>query len=152
MKKIILLLGVFLLINISCEKDDFCLKNPVTPNLVLRFFDNLNIETIKSVDALYVWAEGKDTIFEFNGQNKDSIFIPLNSLDTLTVYKFSNGTNVNTFTIQYTPEEEYISRSCGFRVIYNDLSFSSDSTWIMNFIPTTRTINNQNAAHVQLFH
>ena len=142
-----------MLINTSCTKDDFCLQNPVTPKLVLRFYDDTNKETLKSVSTLYVWAEGKDTIANFNGTSLDSIYIPLNSLDTKTIYKFSNGTDVDTFTITYTPKEEYVSRSCGYKVTFNDVTFYSDNTWIKEFTPSTlTTLDNQNTAHVQIFH
>ena len=60
MRKILTLLGFILLLNTSCEKDDFCLQNPVTPNLVLRFYDNINRNTQKQVKKLSVWALNKD--------------------------------------------------------------------------------------------
>ena len=161
MRKILLLLSIILLVNTSCEKDDFCLQNPVTPNLVLRFYDETNRETIKTAQRLSVWAEGKDTITAYKSQNLDSIVIPLNSLTTETIYhlKMNNddgATSDNqtaTFTIKYTPKEEYVSRSCGYKVIFNNIDFSSNNTWIKAFTPATlTTIDNQNAAHVQIFH
>ena len=151
-----------MLINTSCTKDDFCLKNPVTPNLVLRFYDDTNKETLKTAKLLSVWAEGKDTIADYTSRTTDSIAIPLNSLALETIYnlKINNedGAEVDnlytTFTITYTPEEEYVSRSCGYKVIFNDVSFSSDNTnWIKDFTPSTlTTIDSQNTAHVQIFH
>ncbi|MGJ8761867.1 MAG: DUF6452 family protein [Polaribacter sp.] len=151
--KITVILVIGLLINTSCTKDDFCLQNPVTPNLVLRFYDDTNKESTKDVSTLYVWAEGKDTIADFNGTSLDSIYIPLNSLTTETVYKLSNGTDVDTFTITYTPKEEYVSRSCGYKITFNDVTFYSDNTWIKEFTPSTlTTLDNQNTAHVQIFH
>jgi hypothetical protein len=57
------------------------------------------------------------------------------------------------FTITYTPQEEYVSRSCGFKILFNDVTFESDNTWITEFTPEIlTTIDNQNAAHVQIFH
>ena len=54
---------------------------------------------------------------------------------------------------KYTPEEEYVSRSCGYKVIFNDVTFSSDNNWIIDFTPETlTTIDNQNTAHVQIYH
>ena len=151
MKKTPLLIFLIIILISACEKDDFCTQNPVTPNLVLRFYDDTNRETLKSIDVLYVWAEGKDSIY--TNVSTDSIAIPLNSLATETIYNFSDGTTVNKFTITYTPEEEYVSRSCGFRVIFNDATFTSDNTWITDFTPSTlTTINSQSSAHVQVFH
>ena len=151
MKKIIPFLILLIIIISACEKDDFCLQNPVTPNLVLRFYDADNRETLKSVDTFYIWAEGKDSIF--TNISTDSLAIPLNSLATETIYNFSKGSVVNQFTIKYTPKEEYVSRSCGYKVIFNDVTFSSDNSWITDFTPEIlTTIDNQNEAHIQIFH
>ncbi|MCI2228326.1 DUF6452 family protein [Polaribacter sp. MSW13] len=160
MKKQILNLLVLITIVSACEKDDFCTQNPVTPNLVLRFYDNTDRTTLKEVERFSIIAQG-NTDSLYTNQTTDSIAIPLNSLTTETIYtlKMNNidgvttNNQVATFTIQYTTEEEYISRSCGFRVIFNNVSFSSNSSWIQDFTPNTlTTINNQNAAHVQIFH
>ncbi|MGJ8744133.1 DUF6452 family protein [Polaribacter sp.] len=157
MKKLVVFFVVIIVLISACEKDDFCIQNPVTPNLVLRFYDNVDRETTKNVNTIYVWAEEngveKDTISAFNGTSLDSIYIPLNSLSSETVYNISNGTNVDKFTINYTTEEEYVSRSCGYKIIFNDVSFTSDNTWISDFTPSTlTTIDNQNTAHVQIYH
>jgi hypothetical protein len=70
-----------------------------------------------------------------------------------TIYNFSTGNVVNQFTIKYIPKEKYISRSCGFRVLFNEVTFESNNTWISGFTPETlTTIDNQNSAHVQIFH
>ena len=161
MRKILTLLGFILLLNTSCEKDDFCLQNPVTPNLVLRFYDNINRNTQKQVKKLSVWALNKDTLALYTSVNQDSIAIPLNSSDTKTVYllKINNvdGNQINnkidTLTIDYTPENIYVSRSCGYKVNFNNVTFSSTNSWITEFTPSTLTIiDNQNAAHVQVYH
>ncbi|MDD7915998.1 DUF6452 family protein [Polaribacter ponticola] len=151
MRKIFAFLFLSIIILSACEKDDFCVKNPITPNLVLRFYDTDNRETLKDVSSFYVWAEGKDTIFE--NVKTDSLYIPLNSLTEETIYNLSSGNIVNKFIIKYTPKDEYVSRSCGFKVIFNDVSFISDNTWIKDFTPENiTTIDNQNEAHVQIFH
>ena len=134
----------------SCEKDDFCTQNPVTPRLVLRFYDINDRTQPKAVGSLYVWASGKDSILV--NQSLDSISIPLNSIASETIYNFSKGSTVNQFTIRYTPTQIYVSRSCGFKVNFTDVSFTSNNTWIADITPTTTTIDNQNAAHVQIFH
>ena len=72
---------------------------------------------------------------------------------TETVYHLSTENTVNQFTVNYTPNEEYVSRSCGFKIIFNEVTFTSDNTWITDFTPETlTTIDNQNEAHVQIFH
>lgn len=134
----------------ACEKDDFCTQNPITPKLVLRFYDTNNRTQPKAVESLYVWASGKDSILA--NQSLDSISIPLNSIATETVYNFSKGNVVNQFTISYTPTQIYVSRSCGFKVNFNDVNFNSNNTWITDIIAKTTIIDKQNTAHVQIFH
>ncbi len=151
-----LLLGLFL----SCEKDDFCTFNPVTPKLILRFYDDANPQSIKSLQRFSVIAQSKtDSLFV--NQSIDSIALPLNSAATTTTYilKVNNASGamvdneVTTLTISYTPVDTYVSRSCGFKVDFENLSINSSGGWIKNITPvTTATIEDQSQAHVQIFH
>jgi len=145
---------------IACEKDDFCITNPVTPNLVLRFYDaNTEAETELEVDSLYIWADGLDTIH--SNQTTDSIAIPINTLATSTTYILAQGTQkLDTLILEYTTEDEYISRSCGFRVIFNDVDFSLEDKDGVHWIESVTSllnedapiINNQDQAHVKIYH
>ena len=85
-KHILQLIGscIFSLIVFStCEKDDFCIDNPVTPKLVIRFYDNINRDIVKRVDRLSIFIESApDSILR--QQNTDSIAIPLNPTDFLS--------------------------------------------------------------------
>ena len=154
MKKYLILLVITFGLISACEIDDICVE-PTTPNLVLRFYDATSTTTLKATDSLYIWAEGKDSIFL--NQSVDSIAIPLNPLATETVYNLSQGTLLlNKLTITHTAAEEFVSRSCGFRYIYNDVSINVDTplnSWISSITPITiPSITNQNSAHVQVFH
>jgi hypothetical protein len=160
-KKNILFLVLLTSIFAACEKDDFCIQNPVTSRLIIDFYDDTNRETLKNVQRFSIIAEGKtDSLFVNTTSN--SIAIPLNSLTQETRYTLKkndeNGAKVDdkiaTFTIQYDTEEEFVSRSCGFKVIFNNVAFSSDTNgWITDFTPTTIiNLDDQSAAHVQIFH
>ncbi|MBE7685958.1 DUF6452 family protein [Tenacibaculum piscium] len=152
-----LVLGSFFIGLSSCEKDDFCVENPVTPNLVLRFYDKENTSEKKKVTRFSIIAQNKDSLFV--NQNTDSINIPLNSLDNQTVYTLKMNATDNlsinnktaTLTINYKPEEVYVSRSCGYKVIFNDVKLTHTG-WIDN-ISTSKitTIDNQKKAHVQIY-
>lgn len=161
MKKLIVFLFTVITVFTSCEKDDFCTQNPVTTNLlILRFYDVNDKDNFKDVENLSIWAEGKDTISDYISVNTDSIAIPLNSNSLSTTYHLkmntidgSIATNVeDTFIIDYSTENEYISRSCGFKVVFKDLTSSSTNNWISSFSQVETTIDNQTAAHVQVFH
>ena len=161
MKKNILFIVLLTCIIGACEKDDFCIENPVTSKLIIDFYDDTNRETLKNVQRFSIIAEGKtDSLFVNITSN--SISIPLNSLTLETRYILKknddNGAKVDdkiaTFTIKYDTEEEFISRSCGFKVKFNNLEFSSNTnSWITDFTPTTIiNLDDQSAAHVQIFH
>ncbi len=159
MKKYIFLLIIVFAGISSCEKDDFCVQNPVTPNLVLRFYDKDNVNEKKKVQRLSIIAQGK-TDSLFTNQSIDSIAIPLNSLAQETIYTLKmnsiDNTIINnqiaTLTVKYNPEDDYISRSCGFRIIYKDVNLEFTG-WI-NSLSTSQitNIDNQTKAHVQVFH
>lgn len=150
MRKLFSLLFVLTFVFTACEKDDFCTQNPVTPKLILRFYDATDTSATKTADELYVWSGTKDSIFE--NVSTDSLVIPLNSNTNQTVYSLSKSNSIEQFTIDYTPTEEYVSRSCGFRIIFNDVNFTTNNTWITDIVQLETTIDNQNTAHVQVFH
>lgn len=162
MKKLIPFLILCFAIFSACEKDDFCTQNPVTSKLIITFYDDTNRETSKKVQRLSIWSGTKDTIAQYKSVSLDSIAIPLNSLTSETVYTLkknaSNGTTATNeiaiFTIKYNTEEEYVSRSCGFKVLFKNVEFSSGTnSWITDFTPTTIiNLDDQNTAHVQIFH
>ena len=150
MRKIFGFLFLMVILISGCEKDDFCVSNPVTPKLILRFYDDADKSTTKTADDLYVWSGAKDSIY--TNISTDSLVIPLNTNTNQTIYNLSKNNIVEQFTIDYTTENEYVSRSCGYRIIFNNVSFSSDNSWITDIIQVETTIDNQNAAHVQVFH
>jgi len=159
-KKIIPLLLLFLAFFSACEKDDICLL-PTTPKLILRFYDTASPTAFKSVPNLSIWAEGKDTISNYKSVSLDSVAVPLNVNTSQTVYHLKTNSvdgnianNVtNTVTIKYTTTEEYVSRSCGFKTIFNNVTITSNNGWIKSFTPTSlTTIYNETSAHVKIFH
>lgn len=161
MKKNILFLVLLTGIFTACEKDDFCIENPVTSKLIIDFYDDTNRETLKNVQRFSIISEGKtDSLFV--NKTFNSISIPLNSLTLETIYTLKKNDDtgatadnkIATFTIQYDTKEEFVSRSCGFKVIFNNLEFSSNTnSWITDFTPTTIiNLDDQSTAHVQIFH
>lgn len=150
MRKLYILLCITLFAVSGCEKDDFCI-DPVTPNLIIRFYDDANPTSIKSVADIHVWAENKDSIF--TNTSLDSISIPLDVNTNQTIYNISKGTTQDQITVSYDVEEVFVSRSCGYKAIFNNVTISNSSNWIQSVNPTTiNTIENEFRAHVQIFH
>ena len=159
MNKNILYIFLFALIFSACEKDDICLS-PTTPKLILRFYDTADQTEFKSVSNLSIWAEGKDTLATFKNVSLDSVYLPLNTNTSQTVYNFKTSATGNIadnkyskITISYTTEEIFVSRSCGLKSIFNTVTITSDTGWFQSFTPNSiTTIDNETSAHVKIYH
>lgn len=162
MKKYLRITLLIVIIISSCEKDDFCTQNPVTPNLVLRFYNKNkdSLSFLKNVERLSIIAtQKKDSLF--TNKTTDSIVIPLNSLTNMTTYVLKMNTKdgnkadnqIGTLIVKYIPKSEYVSRSCGYRVFFNNVQLENNTSWIDSLsTKTIMTINNQKSAHVKVFH
>ncbi|WBX77972.1 DUF6452 family protein [Tenacibaculum ovolyticum] len=159
MKKYILLLFICSVGLSSCEKDDFCVQNPVTPRLILSFYDKDDTSLKKKALRFSMIAQGK-TDSLFTSITTDSIAIPLNSLANETIYtlKMNDVDNIAvnnkiaTLTIKHNSEDDYVSRSCGYRIVFKDINLTHTS-WIDNLSTSTITnINDQTKAHVQVYY
>ncbi|PHR72208.1 MAG: hypothetical protein COA67_05205 [Lutibacter sp.] len=149
MKKHILPIVAIIILIVSCEKDDICI-DPVTPQLVIRFYDNDNPTEYKSRTDLYVWAEGKDSIY--NDVSTDSIALPLNPAEDFTIYHLSSNDIDDTITINYTREEVFVSRSCGFKYNFNTLTLTDvTNNWIVSTEITNQTVENE-TEHIKILH
>jgi len=149
MKKHIFHIFILLVAFSSCEKDDICIE-ATTPMLVIRFYDINNPKTIKSVNSLTVWALNKDSIYE----NKaiDSIAIPLNLNENSTVYKFQSATFIDEISFNYNRNDIFVSRSCGYKTIFENLSIQTSNIWIKDNLINNSTIENETSAHINIYH
>ena len=146
----------------SCEKDDICIDE-VTPHLVIRFYDKIDNTKLKKVTNLKVEVENSNDELVQIGSTKslDSIVLPLNVDVDLTKIKLtknftetSDGIS-NSFTLNYNREEVFVSRSCGYKTIYHNLSKSDEnlsSDWIQNINLLFTDVDNENQAHIKIFH
>jgi len=167
--KILLVLFVTITTLISCERDDICIEEN-TPYFIIRFYDVDNPEFFKSVADIKVELGGIDGFYEDNGLTisafTDSIAIPVKVTEDitkfkLTVVKIDEDDNLyennDTFELTYTRENDYVSRSCGYKTLYYDVNFNledDEDNWIKTIVPTEDPLNivNQDAAHVKIYH
>ncbi len=161
MKKLLLILLLFLSF-LACEKDDICI-DPITPNLIIRLYDVTDATTVKSVANLQIKNIDIDSLFSDNIIATDSITIPLNVNQDNTTYVFTINTddaaltNSDTLKISYAREAIFVSRSCGFKTVFKNVSFnltSDTNNWIQSvvFIEPENTIDNETKAHVKILH
>lgn len=147
----------------SCEKDDICVDGN-TPLLIISFYDIDDTETLKAPSNLVVTGQLYDNTFGATIPNSstDSIQIPLRLEELSTV--FSLATNETTdaandnedfITFSYTIKEVFVSRACGYIANYENLTVgltTDTDNWIKNIEVVNSTVDNENAAHVKIYH
>ena len=135
MKKILTLLLITIFSFSGCEKDDICDANTsTTPRLVIQFYDFSNSTVLKNVTNLKVIGEGMTEGIVFNG-NLNTVSIPLKTTENSTTYRFifnsdSPSSNEEEIKFEYTRENIFVSRACGFKTIFSLDKISSDLLWI----------------------
>lgn len=161
LKIVLVLLFAFGLTN--CEKDDICDPNlTTTPRLVIEFYSQQNQSVLRSVTNLSVKSPDVTGAMLFNGVSK--IEIPLKTFQNNTTFEFTlnstatDGTiNKDTLHFNYTTQDIYVSRACGFKTNYN-LSQNSgiqivtdEDNWIKNKTIIKTKIESENDVHIKLF-
>lgn len=166
------ILALFVLSSLlSCERDDICAAaTPTTPHLIVRFY-NINERTeLKTVRRMNV-KEADNPKFIVDDRTTDSIALPLRieTLDNLNTTRFeftrdidfdsdedpNTESNTDILTVTYTPELIYVSRACGYKSIFNDVIAGRESdpnNWIIDVEVINTTIDNENAAHINIYH
>lgn len=149
MKKHLILFTILISLITSCQKDDFCI-DPVTPNLIIRFYDNDNPDEYKAVSGLIVWAEGLEEIY--SNVSTDSIAIPLDPAEDFTLYHLTSSNGEDTITINYLRNEIFVSRSCGYTYNFTELELNNvTNNWIINTEITNETVENE-TEHIKILH
>lgn len=154
----------------GCEKDDICSGNtPMTPKMVIDFYEYLNPSVSKSFNKLEVYElNTPEVIMIFESTNK--IKLPLRTDVEMSQYVFRlfytniNQTVINEdlVEIRYTKEDIYISRACGYKSNFilsdsepltpnpNLLDIGEDEFWIKEYIVRQSVITNENETHLDI--
>tara|TARA_B100001027_G_C16257301_1_gene327621 strand:+ start:912 stop:1397 length:486 start_codon:yes stop_codon:yes gene_type:complete len=161
MHKKIFFYSLFTIFLFNCEKDDICLEGtPGTPRLIIRFFDQNEKFTTKSLSNVSLKALSEDEEYiVFSG---DSLAIPLKLVSNTTIYTFTylddsaNQEKIDTLKFNYNREDYYINRGCGF---LSNLIFTTPAVEILDkesiflgFNVLKDTIKNENQAHLAVYH
>jgi hypothetical protein len=177
MKKIVALLLLITFAS-SCEKDDICDANtPTTPRLVISFYNFTAPSVLKNVTNLKVIGDGMPSGIVFNpnltGENRyltngSSISIPLKTAATTTKYRFvlNSGNpdprlvDTDEISFNYTTEEVYVSRACGFKTLFTFVPKNSfthaavpvtKAKWMQVISVEKNNIVNENETHIKVF-
>lgn len=178
MKKIILIVFFAAFTFSSCEKDDICDPDtPTTPRLVIEFYSVSNPDLPKNVTNLKVIGAGMEEgiIFDETATGDDkyltnasSIAIPLKTNEDTCTYSFilnygnANEALVNEdiLTFTYSRTNEYVSRACGFKTVFQLNSANpivhtdgtnNDGLWMQFVNLEDPYIINENEVHVKVY-
>lgn len=166
MKKIVFIaLSLFLSVSFwNCEKDDICAEGtPVTPRLIIEFYDAANPTILKNVTNLGVIEPNFTEGLAFTAISK--IQVPLRTTADITTLNFvQNGSdtdnsndNIDAITFNYARMDEYISRACGFKTLFfldstNPIELTNDgNNWIQNIEVMQPNIETENEVHVKIY-
>ncbi|PHQ30357.1 MAG: hypothetical protein COA80_07075 [Leeuwenhoekiella sp.] len=159
----IVLILLVALIAFSCERDDICAAStPTTPTLTIGFRSNDNVLESKPLNiAIY----NKDRTKVIPYSNASTINVPLRTDTTATVLLFEKNPDnpdaaedpedVDELTFTYTPQEVFISRACGYRVIFTNLEIRNNAgatRWIDDININLRTVENEDTTQVYISH
>lgn len=152
----------------SCEKDDICGENtPTTPQLIIEFYNNANPEELKDLSSVLVYGfndQNEIVAFQNVGINSStSVKIPLRSDSNITKIGFhksfdvDNPTsgNLDVINFSYNPNQVYVSRACGFKTVYEELSTNLEvdsDNWVLGTEIVNSIVENENEAHVKIYH
>lgn len=138
-------------LSMSCEIDDICTQEVLTPKLIITFHDFSDKELRKEVDTLTVWAVDKDTLYL--KKKTDSIAIPLNMNSDVVHYKLSSNNSIDSLRIHYERKEIFVSRSCGFKINFILLNNTQlTQNWTDDFEIKTQNVENEQNVHIQIYH
>lgn len=178
MKKISLLFILLITIGsvISCERDDICPEStPTTPKLMVNFYDRVDTETIKFVPQIRVQGVNNNAVLEgYNAVNIQKLELPLRTDTTATQYRLrkdysnnNNGTpddpsddfpngNEDIITIKYTLENVFVSRACGYKTVFKNVSLTIEhdfDNWIASrqSLTDNQSVEDETTAHFYLF-
>jgi hypothetical protein len=150
MRKYLILLVILSFTLSNCEKDDICIET-TTPKLIVVFYNNDIPATKKAVTSLTVSADSNVNIYE--NKSIDSIAIPLDLTKNSTLYKFKSGTITDSINFTYDRRDVFVSRSCGYKTIFENLQIESrTANWIKNDTLKNTIIDNETATHLNIFH
>ena len=142
----------FLTTLLSCEKDDICVEEN-TPSLIISFYDNDDHEQLKKLTNSYIWVVGMDSLNNYNNNSLDSIAVPLNLSENATKYIVENNAIKDTIEFNYSRKDTFISRSCGYITIFENLAIGNNTThWIKDTEILNATIENETFTHINIYH
>lgn len=160
MKKYFFLILILSVVSFSfwnCEKDDICPDGTVTtPQLVIEFYDSSVTDSIITLSAIdYFDVTINDTVSE---SSVSQILVSLNPNEDSVSYELimtdeNDVSATDTITINYTRQNIYVSRACGYKTNFTitDVILNSNN-WISSEAIIQPSITNEDEVHLALYY
>ena len=170
-------------LSISCERDDICPNaTATTPRLIIDLLDASNPDVAKNVfDLIVVGVKNdmllEDPVPEYVFTDTDNLVLPLKTTDNTTEYILikeattnDNGTpddttddttdgNYDRIIINYSREQVFVSRACGFKTIFKNVTLTiedvnNDGRWMLSREPLTdnQSVEDETTTHFNISH
>lgn len=161
----------------ACEPDDICAAGTgTTPKLIIDFYDAENPENKKNVFDLVVIGTGNENILSaYNFTNTDNVLLPLKTDENTTQYTLIKDATVNdndtpdnpdddfidgnydVITINYSREQVYVSRACGYKTIYKNVTLTIEDdadNWMLSREPINdnQSVEDESETHFNVTH
>jgi len=176
-KVLIIPILLIAMLSISCERDDICPDaTPTTPRLIIDLLDALNPDTKKNgFDLVVIGVDNDDFLPDYIFQDTDDLILPLRTDDNTTEYILikeasvnDNGTpndntddfvdgNQDRITLNYSREEVFVSRACGFKTIFKNVTLTivqDGDNWMLSREPLTdnQSVEDETTTHFNISH
>ena len=155
-KKINVVLTLFVAISIiySCVDDDVC-DEVATPRLTVLIQDSLGNKLKK--DSLYIDRKNSDGTISNVGVfvGMDSLKIALNAISNETVFYIYDSLKTpdadkNILTLHYQTEQKFVSKACGFMVLYTGMTYNSQLKNIKKITPNTTELQDETSTQTHI--
>ncbi len=153
MKNCILI--VFLIALFSCQEDDVCVDGS-TPNLVVKLKNALDSSNYFIDTLLVTYKNSENQTDTLRMIETDSFQIPLridNGDIGFSFFSSLSNNSQDSLAMHYTPSEEFVSKACGLKKIYENVSYQwIENVEIQNFEVLQPNITNSNEVHLYLYY
>ncbi|GGG50382.1 DUF6452 family protein [Bizionia arctica] len=177
MKKIIALLLLCFAVT-NCEKDDICSESTeTTPNMHVAFYSiTIPSDDIpKSVTKLRITGVGNSEVLSINdgatiyngASDVTEAYLPLKTTENNTQYVLHKNYSVDeddvvlgnpdTISIDYIRKEVFVSRACGYKIIYENVVLTvldDGDNWIQLALAANdnQTVENEEEIQYKIYH
>lgn len=159
MKKLLFFIGILGCLA-SCQHSDICTENePSTPKVLIKFYNIDKPTKLKKVEDFNAKEINSEEYYFENPKTDTLIKLPLKTNEQTTAYRLvilqdSIQEKSDILEFNYTNEEVYISRACGFKNGFHEISTEliENDTWIKNVEIRQENIIDEKQTHIYIYH